>query len=66
MEIEKATSYGLEASDHEGGWPPEFKARLKKTSMKILMGELSILEKIRLTLTLAQGHPCCDFRIQKN
>ena len=54
MEIEKATSYGLAASDHEGGWPSEFKAKLKRTSMKILMGQLSVMEKIKLTFRFMQ------------
>ena len=48
MEIEKVKGYGLAMSDLEGAWDPAFKAKLKKTSQKIILKQLSFLQKLQL------------------
>ncbi len=48
MEIEKTNGYGIAISDLEGNWDEAFKAKLKKTSQKIIFNHLSFFEKIKL------------------
>lgn len=48
MEIEKVKGYGLAMSDLEGAWDPAFKAKLKKTSQKIILKQLSLYQKLKL------------------
>jgi hypothetical protein len=48
MDIKELKGYGLAVSDLEGNWSPEFKARIKKKSQKIILNHLSFAQKIKL------------------
>ena len=48
MKIETVRGYGVAMSDLEGSWDAAFKSKIKKISMKIIMKQLSIFQKIRL------------------
>ena len=48
MEIEKTRGYGIAISDIEGSWDAAFKLKLKKTSQKIIMKQISFFQKIQL------------------
>ncbi len=48
MKIEEFKGYGVAMSDFEGGWDPEFKAKIKKVSKKIVFGHLAPMQKIRM------------------
>ncbi len=48
MKIEKTNGYGVAISDLESNWDDAFKSKLKKTSQKIIFGQISFLQKIKL------------------
>lgn len=48
MKVEELKSYGLAISDLEGNWSPEFRKKITKTSQKIIMSNLSFVQKFKL------------------
>ncbi len=48
MKIEEMKGYGVAMSDFEGSWDPTFKAKLKKTSQRIIFKQISFYQRFQL------------------
>ncbi len=48
MKIESLKGYGVSVSDAESNWSPEFKAKIVKTSQKVIMNNLNFIQKIKV------------------
>jgi hypothetical protein len=47
MKVSELRNYGVPFSDAEASWPDDVKKRMKKVGMKVVMGKLGALEKLR-------------------
>ena len=48
MDISKSTGYGIAASDVEGNWDPEFKLKIKTAGQRIVLNQLTFIQKLKL------------------
>ncbi len=48
MDIEQTKGYGIAVSDLEGGWNLSFKKKLRKISQRIILKNLSLLQRLKL------------------
>lgn len=46
MEIKDLRGYAIAPSDSEAGWSPEFKAKIRKAAMKVIMNSLTLKQKL--------------------
>ena len=54
MDVTKLRGYGIAASDVEANWSPEFKSKLKKTSLKVVMKHLNFKQKFEVLYWFAK------------